>query len=516
MAHTGQAPNIRNTFMSYDHARSYASRAILDIIPLDEETASEVVDYSLTLPNAEIESHLLGFLGQSEESLNVISRFLQLKREEDDRLRKLAEKKVKTKVSAQTQLDKKKSGPAWTSGEAEQQLKQHNGPRRQTKSMTVSEMVDMKPRNQLSSNQAKKNKKANLDSLKDIEAVLYELEVENSDQLASLENTSTVRRYCNCMATKHPLFEVAPNCLNCGKIICYKEGLQPCSFCGQELLTEKEKVEIAKILRSERDLLETKRKQPKNKSVQEQPSNLTPKKFKAIAGGNLWNFQDETLKNIENEVKKQRELEQEHQRKEQEKEEQLRELEHYQRSKHIDSDLQKAQEKLETLLHFQETGAERSKIIDNAADFEMPSASSGSIWLSPAERALQLKKQQKELRRMEGQKDALSGRSKKVVEMVIKDGKVTMVLKQIVDHESKEEEKEIDELEATLKQKKIDIETRLMSNTWDFESENDKWERPIYVSSKERQDFPEMDIPTRSKIQASAIDDAELVAALPS
>jgi len=36
-------------------------------------------------------------------------------------------------------------------------------------------------------------------------------------------------QYCNCMATKHSLIT---NCLNCGHIICSKEGTGPCCYCG--------------------------------------------------------------------------------------------------------------------------------------------------------------------------------------------------------------------------------------------------------------------------------------------
>ena len=52
------------------------------------------------------------------------------------------------------------------------------------------------------------------------------------------------------------------------------------------------------------------------------------------------------------------------------------------------------------LLSYQATSAQRTRVIDETADFETPS-SGQSIWASPQERALQLKRQQKVLREQE-------------------------------------------------------------------------------------------------------------------
>ena len=66
------------------------------------------------------------------------------------------------------------------------------------------------------------------------------------------------------------------------------------------------------------------------------------------------------------------------------------------------SPLAAAEKHRDKLLSFQETSARRTKIIDEAADFETPSAGL-SIWATPQERAMQLKRQQKMLRRQEWQ-----------------------------------------------------------------------------------------------------------------
>lgn len=61
---------------------------------------------------------------------------------------------------------------------------------------------------------------------------------------------------------------------------------------------------------------------------------------------------------------------------------------------------QKAIEQRDKLLNFQAENAQRTTVRDEAADFDV-SAMGGSMWASPEERALALKKQQKLMREME-------------------------------------------------------------------------------------------------------------------
>lgn len=498
--------------MSYDSLRKYAIGAVSRILPLDEETCAEMINYTLSLPNNEIESHLLDLLGHSEESYLFISKFVELKRKADD-LSSQTDDKSKLKL-------KDPSIPSWGPT-----AKPTNKPKSSKSrllgnktSVTTSELASLKPSNKLSNAQARKSKKKNLDNLKDIDAALNELELSKALENSDFTPSSNVRRICNCMATKHPLFEVAPNCLNCGKIICSKEGLQPCSFCGNELLSEHEKKEIVKILRSERELMETKQSHLKDKQVQQQsPKPAKYIKFSNSTGGNLWKAQEEAFKLAEQEAKRRREEEEEAEQKQKEIEQQMKELEHYKRTKDVDEALMTAQNRLETLLHYQETGAERSKIIDNAADFEFPAVSSGSMWLSPVERALQLKKQQKQLRSFEAEEKSRMGRSKKVVEMVIKDGKVKMVEKLV---QSTEDHDDIEELEKELKSEKLSQEHELSKNVWNYESDLNRWEKPVYVSSGGL-NYDEIatinkEVLPASRVQHEAIDNVELVTTMPS
>ncbi|KFG84381.1 C2HC5 finger protein [Metarhizium anisopliae] len=72
-------------------------------------------------------------------------------------------------------------------------------------------------------------------ALADLDAAIRALEITTNP---TLENGK--RKACNCVATRHPLQGAAPNCLSCGKVICMKEGLGPCTFCGSPLLSADE------------------------------------------------------------------------------------------------------------------------------------------------------------------------------------------------------------------------------------------------------------------------------------
>lgn len=63
--------------------------------------------------------------------------------------------------------------------------------------------------------------------------------------------------------------------------------------------------------------------------------------------------------------------------------------------------LAKAMAHRDRLLGFQSNNAQRTKIIDQAADFDTPTSTGLNPWATPQERALQLKKQQKVMRMVE-------------------------------------------------------------------------------------------------------------------
>lgn len=465
----------------YTKLKSYSTNAIAEIFPLDRTSIGELVDYALSLrSDHEIQIHFLELFGESDASLAFVTKFLRLKLE--------AELSEKAKSEASHAEIKHHQAPltsntAWAQETGSKKQQAQKGRLNKSTSTTTSELLDIKPSNLVSSQQQKKNKRKNVDNLKDIDAILMNLELAKSN-----DNS---RRVCNCMATRHPLFELAPNCLNCGKIICVKEGLQPCSSCGKELLNYKDKMEIIHILKQEKDQVVEKQDNPQNRKIQEKKTVLSKSKgkisYSLTAGENLWEAQDKALKQADKEAKKLTELRLQKEREEEELRKQEQELDFYKLSQTVNVDLVNAQERLDMLLNFQDTGAERTKIIDNAADFESPSASSGNLWLSPVERALQLKKQQRQSRKHEETKKERSGRGKKVLEMIIRDGKVTMVEKVGPVDTPDEQDSEIEELESQIKEGKSTNEAEMSRNVWDFEKDKNKWEKPVYTATQELQ-----------------------------
>lgn len=475
----------------YDKVKRYAVPAVAKIIPLDPELCRQMVDYALTLKSdAQVQTHLLELLGHSEESYKFTTTFITLKREDDETKAKLAPNPV----------PKAEPKPnAWKNHNVKNdKLEQvHEKPAAEK---LVSQLADDRPSEKRRLQQEKKSKKKTLDNLQDIEAALIDLEVQNA------EETVAVRR-CNCMATRHPLFEVAPNCLNCGKIICAKEGLQPCSYCGRELLLPHEKDAIRDVLEAERSKagVKTTVSQPKQESKQNKI------KF-SLADGNLWKAQEAALKKANEKRKAAREAEAREQAEAFEIEEQRKELERYEKTKDVDQDLLKAQERLDSLLQFQASGAERTRIIDNAADFEVADVSSGSMWLSPVERALQLKKQQKLLRKIKEQEKERTGRSNKVMDMVIRDGKVLMV-ERLADTSNAKEDNEIEALQSDVARQKMELDATMATNIWDYEQEQDKWEKPVY-QGKDAPSATSQEVFTL-RVQYDELDSDELVSLLP-
>lgn len=155
------------------------------------------------------------------------------------------------------------------------------------------------------------------------------------------------RKACNCQASRHALCLVAPNCLNCGKIICMAEGIGPCTFCRSPIISRQQQLAIAAELRQA-------------KSAEKMAMHNTRRKTPAGShgGGSNRTWQE---------------------------------------------DLGTAEARKEELLGFQEASAQRSVIIDQAGDLETPDVGLNK-WSSPAERALQLRQQHQQLAKLEREK----------------------------------------------------------------------------------------------------------------
>ncbi|KAK3688687.1 hypothetical protein B0T22DRAFT_426617 [Podospora appendiculata] len=186
-------------------------------------------------------------------------------------------------------------------------------------------------------------------ALSDLDQAIRSLEITTNPSHTTNTPAGIAARRCNCVATRHALLEAAPNCIACGKVICIKEGMGPCTFCGTPLLTTTEVQGMVRELRAERG----REKQAADREAHRRadpprpfalPRALEPSPEEAAA------------------------------------------LAHRDR-----------------LLTFQAQNAQRTTVRDEAADFDATptGGGGGSMWATPEERALALKKQQKLLREME-------------------------------------------------------------------------------------------------------------------
>jgi hypothetical protein len=195
-------------------------------------------------------------------------------------------------------------------------------------------------------------------ALSDLDAVIRNLEVQTNPSLAPTEEENK-RRRCNCMATRHELLAAAPNCMNCGKIICIKEGIGPCTFCGNPLLSPSEIQSMIRVLREESG----KEKQAANNAAHKRAEvSKTPRPFSDHK--HLSPASSAPTSDSESEK------------------------------------LTAAKLHRDKLLAFQAQNARRTRIHDEAADFDTPSSGT-NMWATPTERAMELKRQQKALREQE-------------------------------------------------------------------------------------------------------------------
>lgn len=164
-----------------------------------------------------------------------------------------------------------------------------------------------------------------------------------------------------------------------------------------------------------------------------------------------------------------------------------------------EKELQQAKERLDTLMAFQDSQAERTRIIDNVGDFELPSAGVNQ-WASATERALQLKKQQRQMAKME-ERDARKKGKKHVISLGL-DGKIR---EQEMEDDSTDDE-ELRELESKIKSEKQEVAELNSQNVWNPAMADSKLKRVKYVS---RGDVQERRVEERGIIDIDGEDDEE-------
>ena len=184
-------------------------------------------------------------------------------------------------------------------------------------------------------------------ALSDLDQAIRSLEITTNPTHTTNSAAGIAARKCNCVAARHPLLAAAPNCTNCGKVVCIKEGPGSCTFCGEPLLSSAEVQSMIKELKADRG----REKMAADREANKKHDNVKPSYVKPRQA--IGPSPAEAMA-----------------------------LEHRDR-----------------LLNFQSENAQRTTVRDEAADFD--ATVSGSMWSSPEERAMALKKQQKLLREME-------------------------------------------------------------------------------------------------------------------
>jgi hypothetical protein len=207
-------------------------------------------------------------------------------------------------------------------------------------------------------------------SVADLTAAIAALELSTNPTL------SKERRKCPCNASIHPLFSTAPNCMSCGKIICALEGLQPCSFCDSPILTRDQVNGMIKALKEERGI----ERMAVHNAGQAHSGRGTP-----VFGGST----PESGSGDE-----------------------------------ASSAAARARAHRDKLLAFQRENAQRTRVHDEAADYDATLTPGTTQWMSPVQRAAALKKQQKYLRELEEANRPEWEKKRTVMSMSIKGGKL--------------------------------------------------------------------------------------------
>ncbi|KAH8882968.1 zf-C2HC5-domain-containing protein [Thozetella sp. PMI_491] len=209
-------------------------------------------------------------------------------------------------------------------------------------------------------------------ALSDLDEAIRSLEVMTNPSHGSNSPANIASRRCNCVGARHPLQTAAPNCLSCGKVVCVKEGLGPCTFCGTPLLSSSEIQGMIKELKLERG---RERQAADREAHKKADVSSTPRPFTKPRG-----------------------------------------------AEDMGAAEAKAREHRDKLLGFQAQNARRTTVRDEASDFDVSHL--GSMWATPEERAMELKKQQKLLRELEWNARPDYEKRRQVVSIDIVKGKV--------------------------------------------------------------------------------------------
>lgn len=499
---------ITKTKMSRrNEAIDFAIKKIPEILPLDKQEIKDLCNQILDNnhnPDS-IADAFFNILGQEDLPFQFVLEFNDILNniKRDSTIEKLEEQKHKNQKDDNKLINIRKSNDNRVIENRETieqapliQISQKNTI---VQKPVVAKIFDKKQSTNRKRETQTSSKKNKLKSLEEIEDAVRYLS-------ATHEEKDSGKYKCSCLGKLHPIFSIAPNCLSCGKIICVREGLHlnNCTFCGAELIPFNERMQLIEALKEEENSINnSSNTKPGKEQRTWENKKESPKTYKISTGmgKNLFDQQDKLFDFIERQKERERKREQVlRERDEQEKlKDTIKANADNKQDEIIDEDLRKAQERLENLLHFQDTSAERTKIIDNASDFNI--SNDVGLWGSAREKALLLKKQQRNLRKWEKLERERNGRKDKyVVSLDIKaDGKVIMKetvkdnneiyaqsdddINDISDEEDIRDLQAIHDYKNQLSTEREIQDSTLQSKTWDYERDKEQFERPIYIGS---------------------------------
>ncbi|KAJ5952912.1 uncharacterized protein N7479_011325 [Penicillium vulpinum] len=396
---------------------AWAAPRLSQLLPLDPDSLSQVIDYAVSLSREACADHLKNLLGDSPAALEFISSFNARREPQQPPQNPPIQSRDASRSGGGARKGKKKAplhsagpprrpddygdvGGGYKKADEEDYISSRKqaaptlaqSPRGSSASSripsplpassskpkpppsasgpTISDMLpNVRSKVSKSTRQgggaglsSKGNAALTTNDISDLTAAIAALEVSTNPRLGE-------KRTCTCYGSLHPVFDPAPNCLNCGKIICSLEGLQPCSFCGTPLLSTEEVQSMIRELRAERG---QEKMRVHNEGVHHE-------------GGPRPTSGSEPP-----------------------------------------SKLDAAKAHRDKLLQFQAQNARRTKVVDETADFETPNVAS-TLWMTPTQRALALKKQQRIQREMDEKARPEWERKKTVMSLDIKGGKVRRI-----------------------------------------------------------------------------------------
>ncbi|GMM36955.1 Rqt4 protein [Saccharomycopsis crataegensis] len=467
-------------------------KKLFEILPLDNDSLDQAIDYSLTLKsNQEIAGHFTGLAGDSPLVIEFINDVISY-RDQVANSRKTNNNNDNINNNSKVKGKTQTNNSVWSSNNKDSKMKSKPVPSTKQRlssaksSHTVSQLVDQTPTAKTKKGVKTKNKAQKLNDISDLDELLNKLEYGGAN--------SNVK--CDCMAVRHGLNRAIPNCLNCGKIICMKEsGRTTCSFCDKPLISLSEKLEMVRLLQKEKEKLMDETTGGTNNSAPVAPSKKKKEKLTISmgAGSSFFSQQDKLFASIEKK-EKQKKIN-----------EQRKKADEVDVGK-LNDDLAKAQSTLNKLLGYQENSTARTKIIDQVSDYSLPSDT--NIWTkSSLHKILELKKQQRNLKKKEKLESERGGRGKKFISLNVKGGKVTIQEAstgkgleydsasdfdddyenedddEAVDSEDEEIKKSIKELESKIKDEEKDNEKKAAKQRWDYSKDLEKWKnrQPRYT-----------------------------------